>query len=78
MLVDGQMHPDETEHLIERLLSDHLLEVAVSEAGWETLYRDRRDNTLWELSYHSSALHGGGARTLAQVTQKYASHKFRI
>ncbi len=34
---------------IEWLRTERLERVAVSETGWDTLYRDPRDGRLWEL-----------------------------
>ncbi|MFC0682900.1 Imm27 family immunity protein [Lysobacter korlensis] len=57
---------------IEALVSGHLLELARTDGGWRTLYRDPHDGRLWERSYPQGELHGGGPPALHCVTLKQA------
>jgi len=57
-------HAEELDAIRRRLvwLPTHtdLAKVAITESGWETLYRDPRDLRLWELTYPQSEMHRGG------------------
>ena len=54
---------------IEALVASDLVELARSQDGWSTLYRDPSDGRLWELSYPESQMHGGGPPTLRYVKE---------
>jgi hypothetical protein len=76
VIKDGQAIGDSVCDAIDRLVSDHLEQVAKDKSGWYTLFRDRRDGQLWERSYPSSHLHGGGPPQLAKVSAGEAAKRF--
>jgi hypothetical protein len=52
---------------IDRLLSQELEHLADTDGGWRKLYRRLGDETLWQLDYPQSEMHGGGPRRLQQL-----------
>ncbi len=62
-------------------LTQHCLQyVAQSEksGGWETLFRDPQDGRLWERTFPSGEMHGGGPPKLAVISLSEASMKYRL
>jgi hypothetical protein len=57
---------------IRELVATELQQVAVSEDGWEKLYRDQRDGRLWEWFYPQSEMHGGDPPALRVVSPETA------
>jgi uncharacterized protein YhdP len=47
---------------IKKLIDTHLAKVAVTESGWETLYRDPTDLRLWELTARGASLDSGNEK----------------
>ena len=64
---NGQPAHDEVCDEIDRRIAQDLEEVCRDDSGWLTLFRDRRDGTLWERSYPQSQLHSGGPPQLAEL-----------
>ena len=46
--------------------------------GWDSLYRDPRDNRYWERTYPHSEMHGGGPPTLRVIDAELARRKYRL
>jgi hypothetical protein len=65
---DGRAVGDETCQQIERLIVSYLKPIGHDKSGWYTLFRDIRDDRLWERSYPQSPMHGGGPPRLAQIS----------
>ena len=63
---------------IEWLVSDSLLELAVDESGWSTLYRDLRDGRLWERTHPHSHLARGGPPRLSVIAPAAAARKYGV
>jgi len=61
---------------IKELTDTHLRTIAVTENGWETLYRDPTDLRFWELTYPHSEMHGGGPPMLRCITAEEAHAKY--
>jgi hypothetical protein len=59
---------------IRTLVADSLVKIAGG--GWETLYRDPKDERLCELTYPHGEWHGGGPPALLNVTLDDASRKY--
>jgi hypothetical protein len=70
------LEQDETCQRIESLLKSELHKVRSDPSGWDVLYRDPRDNRLWELTYPDSEAHGGGPPQLRHVTETSAQAKY--
>jgi hypothetical protein len=75
---DGRMVEDAACQRIRELVATELQQVAVSEDGWEKLYRDQRDGRLWEWFYPQSELHGGGPPALRVVSPETAEQKYHF
>jgi len=63
---------------IEKLVSDYLKQIAVSEqwGAWETLFQDPDDGRYWERTYPQSELHGGGPPQLRCLSAEEAKRKY--
>lgn len=59
-------------HLVEHEL-EHL---ANDSSGWQSLFRDPRDGRLWERSYDSSHMHGGGPPSLRVLDAHTAAERY--
>ena len=78
-VVDGKVTGDEVECRISRLLAaGHLQKLADREGGWTTLYRDRTDGRLWELTYPHSGMHGGGPHRLHVIDAVDAAQLYKL
>jgi hypothetical protein len=77
-MVDGRMVEDETSKRIRTLTRENLKPIAVSSDGWDRLYEDPLDHRLWELSYPSSEMQGGGPPTLRVVSAETAKKKYKL
>lgn len=73
IVVGGRVVGDATCERIKQLIASQLILVARDASGWDTLYRDPRDERLWELTYPKSEMHGGGPPRLSLVTPEQAS-----
>jgi len=49
-----------------------LINLGHDPSGWNTLYRDPSDNSLWEVTYPHGEMHGGGPRELKSITPDQA------
>ena len=63
---------------IEWLIKSHLKFLAKDSTGWETLYRDSKDDRLWERTYPRGEMHGGGPPQLKMMSKEQASAKYNI
>ena len=63
---------------IHALVSSYLVEIERADGGWAILYTDPGDGRLWELSYPSGQMHGGGPPVLAVVEPAAALTKFQV
>ena len=72
------LRADAVSDRIDRLVREHLVEVATDTSGWDVLYRDPRDGRLWELTRPSSDSHGGGAARLEQLAPAAAAAKYAL
>lgn len=75
---DGRVRADDNVARIETLRRSHLIELARSPDGWETLFRDPSDGRLWELTYPMSEMHGGGPPALTVVSPEAAAKKYAL
>jgi hypothetical protein len=73
---DRQMVEDETCQRIRALVATELQQVAVSDEGWEKLYRDPKDGRFCEWFYPQSEMHGGGPPALRVVSPDAAEQKY--
>ena len=73
---DGRMVEDAVCQRIRQLVATELQQVAVSEDGWEKLYRDPKDGRLWEWFYPQSEMLGGGPPALRVVRPEVAERKY--
>ena len=46
--------------------------------GWECVFRDPRDDRLWELTYPESSVHGSGPRRLSVISADAARSKYPL
>lgn len=76
--VDGRMNPNPTVKRIRSLINDELTKIAVSNSGWETLYRDLRDGRYWELTYLQGEMQGGGPESLRFIDGYEAEQKYGL
>jgi hypothetical protein len=73
---DRSVVGDATEQRIEWLTTQKFERIANDSSGWDTLYRDPRDDRLWELTYPRSEMHGGGPRRLHVISRDEAAAKY--
>lgn len=52
---------------IDQLVSERPERTGTAERGWATIFRDPRDDRLWELTYPRSEWHGAGPPRLRLV-----------
>lgn len=78
VISDGGVRADNNVMRIEELRKSHLTEVARSPDGWETLFRDPSDDRLWELTYPTSEMHGGGPPALIVIPAEAAAKKYGL
>ena len=74
--VNGNVTADDVTRRIEHLTQHHLIEIGRDASGWDVLYRDPDDGRLWELTYPSSEMHGGGPPTLQLLDNEAVRHKY--
>lgn len=72
----GTLRADAVATRIKKLTDTYLAKVAVSESGWETLYRDPTDLRLWELTYPQGEMRGGGPPMLRCLSVEEAEAKY--
>lgn len=75
-VVDARVTKDEQAQRIEVLIHQHLK--PVQSKGWERLFQDPADGRLWELTYPSSEMHGGGPPKLTMMTEEQARRKYEF
>lgn len=76
-MVDGLMIEDETSRRIRTLIKEQLTPIASSTDGWERLYKDPQDHRLWELTYPSGEMQGGGPPSLRVINEDAAQRKYK-
>lgn len=64
--------------VIEWLVSSYLTQLAVTPDGWSSLFRDPADGRIWELTYPSGGMHGGGPPSLALLSRAEAERRYRV
>jgi hypothetical protein len=74
----GNVVEDATAQRIQELVMSGLTKLADSESGWESLYLDKSDSRMWELTYPRQEWHGGGPPTLTHVSADYVKSKYKI
>jgi hypothetical protein len=77
IVIEGNVVFDDNENRIEILVNDHLKKIANDDTGWNILYVDPDDGRLWEVLYLHSEYHGGGPRTLKNITKAEAKVKYK-
>jgi immunity protein 27 of polymorphic toxin system len=77
-MVQGRMIEDEASRRIKKLVREELKSVAKASNGWDSLFRDPADGRLWELTYPSSELQGGGPPTLRIMSEEAAHKKYGL
>jgi hypothetical protein len=75
---DGHVIADENESRIAWLIENAFVKVAIADGGWSTLYRDKEDHRLWEVTYPQSEMHGGGPRSMRILTAAAATQKYEL
>jgi hypothetical protein len=75
--VDGTVVGDEACNRIEQLIRS-LDRIAVSDAGWTTLFRDAKDGRYWELTFPHGEWHGGGPPTMTCVSVELVRSKYGL
>lgn len=75
---NGKIIENDVIKRINFLKDNDLIKIAVSDSGWETLYRDTNDNRYWELVYNNSEEQGGGAPSLINITKESANEKYKL
>ena len=75
---DGRsgMGADEIDERIFWLVTKRLLPRGRSDDGWSALFEDPRDGRLWELTFPSGSLFGGGPRQLTLLSPQVAADKY--
>jgi hypothetical protein len=73
---DGRMIGDERCERVHRLTKDYLVKIGSDSTGWDTLFRDPRDNRFWERIYLQSYMHGGGPPSLRCISEAEAATKY--
>lgn len=73
---EGRILADAVAERINVLIAGPLAKVASSEDGWTSLYLDRRDARLWELTYPESEMHGGGPPSLTHISVADAQQRY--
>jgi hypothetical protein len=76
VVVGEQVQADSVCARIEWLITYRLRRIAAGASGWDILYRDPRDERLWELSYPRSEMHGGGPPTLVVLSKGEAQRRY--
>jgi subtilase family serine protease len=69
---DGTIVGDAASKRIDKLIESELKFIARSEDGWSALYTDLNDGRFWELTYPNSDWHGGGPRSLRNISDNEA------
>ncbi len=73
---NGSIQKDEVSKQIEWLINNHLKRIAADKSGWDVLYIDPNDNSLWELTFPESEMQGGGAPSLICISNEVARKKY--
>lgn len=73
---NGKVEADENTKRIRYLIKNVLHKVASLDDGWEQLYLDLYDKRLWELSYPSGEMQGGGPPQLKCLSKEEAKQKY--
>jgi hypothetical protein len=76
ILNGSSIEVDDVSKRIEKLISEHLIEIATDESGWEKLYQDPEDKRFWELIYPESEMQGGGPTMLRNLSEFEAREKY--
>jgi hypothetical protein len=76
--ISGSPRADAVANRINELTRTYLTRVAVSQDGWESLYRDPQDLRLWELTYPHGEMHGGGPAMLKVLSVQEAREKYKF
>lgn len=74
--VGGRPVNDAAEERIRWLVAHRLEHIGTSADGWDWLFRDPRDQRLWELTYPEGSLHGAGPRRLAEIDRDTALARY--
>ena len=77
-IVSGSPRADSVANRINELTHTYLTRIAVSQDGWERLYRDPADSRLWELTYPHSEMQGGGPPMLRVLSVQEAREKYKF
>ena len=73
---NGKIVEDSVTKRINKLINNCLVKITSDKTGWETLYKDPKDNRYWILTYPDSELQGGGAPSLINISKEEASSKY--
>ena len=73
---NNKIKADEICDRIEWLVENHLTKLAVSEDGWDALYKDPIDSRFWMHRYPKSHLLGGGPPALTCISEAAAKERF--
>jgi hypothetical protein len=69
---------DAVERRIFWLVSHRLVAIGSASGGWDWLFRDPRDNRLWELTFPLGTVHGRGPRQLSVIAPELAATKYDL
>lgn len=75
---DNKVTGDDNERRISWLIENAFEELGKGEGGWSTLYQDRVDQRLWELTHPRGEMHGGGPRRLAVLSLDEVARKYGL
>lgn len=76
LFIDGKVIGDQVCQRIEKLVANHLDELAHSPGGWSILYQDPMDGRFWERTYPQGHLQGGGPPALNCIGQAEANLRY--
>ena len=74
---DGVVVQDDVCDRILWLVEFCLEEILIAGESWSALYRDQKDNRLWELIYPASHMQGGGPPTLRVISKSQAQETYQ-
>ena len=74
--INKKVEEDDVCRRIEWLIQHELKYISSDQSGWERLFIDPNDNRLWELTYLTSEIHGGGPPSLIHISYEKAKEKY--
>jgi hypothetical protein len=78
VMKDNKMTGDDNERRIAWLIENVFEELGKGEGGWSTIYQDRGDQRLWELTHPQGEMHSGGPRRLVVLSLDEVARKYGL